>query len=109
MLGAIDLAAQLVLLAIDLRALGLGQVSVVVLPVVADFAIQPRFPGLQPRRLARREAARFDALRNAVLLVLAPLVDRRGIHAGRCQGGPEDRRRANSAEAFHCCFLLLTV
>jgi hypothetical protein len=60
-LGAIDLAAQLVLLPIDLCTFRLSQVTIVVFPVLANFAIQSRFSGFEPRRLTGREAARLNS------------------------------------------------
>src|SRR5689334_24765813 len=64
----IDLAADLVLLMVDLPAVFWGEFAAVGLAIIADFAIQLGFFVLELRGFSRRELARLDTLSNAFLL-----------------------------------------
>jgi len=56
-LVAIDIPAELVLLAVDLGLLFIGQIAAISFAILADFVVQLGFPVLQVRRLASRELA----------------------------------------------------
>ena len=75
MLVAIDLAAEPVLLAIDLRLLGFGEMAIMILAVIADFVVEPGLFPFETRRLAGRQLTGFHALRDTVLLVVRNTAD----------------------------------
>jgi hypothetical protein len=73
MLSAVDLAAHRVLLAVHLRLLRAGEFAAVGGPVRGNFVIDVGFALFQTRGLSSIQTAAFDALGEAVLLVLAAL------------------------------------
>jgi len=74
--------AHPVLLAIDRRLLALRQLAAVDPAVRMHFLINAGFTFFEARRLARRQGAGLDPLRDAVLLIFPPLPDLTGL----CEG-----------------------
>jgi hypothetical protein len=107
-LVSVDLIAEPVLLPVYQGALARSQVSAIDLAIAANLMVQPGLPAFEPRGLPRCEPARSDALRDAILLILSPLIDSLRTHPER-EGGSQNRPDSQSAEPLHCWFLLLTV
>jgi len=74
-LRPVDIPARTILRVVDLSSLLPRQLAPIGLPIRRNPLINSLFPILQMRRLSRVQAAAADALRNPVLLILAPLPD----------------------------------
>ena len=72
---AIDVAADLVLLVVDLSAFLAGQVTAVGGAILVNFLVGRRFLTLKVARFAWRQLARTNALSDASLLVAFTVVD----------------------------------
>ncbi len=105
---AVNLPAHRVLLAGDDILFLLSQMPAVERPIRAHFLVNRRFFPLQVCGLSSCQRSRLDPLSDAVLLVLAPLIDSLRAHPER-EGGSQNRPHPKSVEPLHCCFLLLTV
>src|SRR5581483_1216575 len=102
----VDFLAELVLLAIDLDLLLVGQASAIH-PVVADFFIELGFLALDASGLARSQRAALHSLRDAFLLIFLALLDASffiGRKRHRRRTG-QKRARQNAAEdgPIHFC------
>jgi hypothetical protein len=71
----VDLATEAVLLPIDLILLVIREVSAVGFPVRVNLFVEPAFLGFEVCSFARRQASVLHPVRDAVLLVLFPLLD----------------------------------
>jgi hypothetical protein len=71
----VDLAAEFVLLLMDLVPFGRGQLAAIQCAIGVDFLVDRRFFLLHVGRLAGSQLAGFYPLRDAVLLILRPLAN----------------------------------
>src|SRR6266850_1333572 len=95
---AVDVAAHSVLLAREARLLGGGQLAI--LHGARLVALDARFLALEPRGLARRELAGFQALLDALLLVDVPL-DGAGLRERCAAEGEAERGGDGVMGKFH--------
>ena len=72
---AINIPAQLILLAIDLRLFLVRQVAAVLPAILTDLMIQPGFFVLQIGRFVRRQGTILHAIRNPILLIFLALLN----------------------------------
>src|SRR5277367_6448572 len=82
-----DLVGQLVLLLLESRFVGRGQMAVVHLPHVSLFLVQIRLFTLDVAGFSLRQTAAIDAIGNAVLLVDLSLSNRFWMRTGSRRGG----------------------
>src|SRR5712692_1517101 len=109
---SVDFPAQLVLLAVDLAAL-FGAQAAAGLAVVPDLFVEHGFLMFDLRRLFRGELAAFNALADALLLVLLALANgwlllRRLLGQGDAteQSQTYKSRNCNSRPSIPHCFVL---
>jgi hypothetical protein len=97
MFGAVNGTRGAIEAAVEPDAVYAGQAATVSEAHVALLAANGGFAAFQANGLARVEAAGPDALSNAMLLVLATLVDGGGmaLHGGRCGLGSAGLSKAN--------------
>ena len=72
---AVNLTRLLILLLVNIGALAGSKVTAIRLPHAADLSVQSLFAIFLPRRFSRSHLAAANPLRDAVLLVLAPLAN----------------------------------
>jgi len=93
----INLAADTVLLAVNLALFFIGEIAAVLSTVVTDFAVETGFLVLQVRRFPGRELARLHALGDTILLVLLARLNLR-VQTGDHQSSGDQRGKG---KAFH--------
>jgi hypothetical protein len=104
-LVAIDGLAHPVLLAIDLAAFRRSQVTIMPAAVGANLMVHAGFAGFKVSCFARRQLAGTNALRNAVLLVFATLIDRPVVLGNGKARGHQNSGCKCKERAFHWYFL----
>jgi len=104
----VDCSAAVVQLIVEVPALAVGQVAVVKPSIQTLLAVNVGIPAVQAILFAARNLSAPNALPDALVLILKPLVDALRLGRNRQQSRAQKRRRCNNFHTidFHWYLLI---